>query len=167
MLEKILNNDRLVIIAGIVIVSLIAWTYMAKMSVTTGSLISVHAAHVWKINDLVSHFSMWVIMMTAMMLPTAGPMILTFSLISRERQQKQQPYVKTSLFVTGYLIVMVSYSFMATLLQWGLHNKALLTSLGASSSYLLSGILLLAAGIFFFFNIKKACLRFCRNPFNF
>ena len=167
MLEKILNNDRLIIIAGIGVVSLIAWTYMAKMSMTTGSLISVHAAHPWKINDLVSHFIMWVIMMTAMMLPTAGPMILTFSLISRKRRQNQQPYVKTSLFVMGYLMVSAGFSFLMTLLQWGLHNKAHLTSVGASSSYLFSGILLLAAGIFQWSNIKKACLRFCRNPFNF
>lgn len=140
---------------------------MAKMSVTTGSLISVHSAHPWTTNELISHFIMWIIMMTAMMLPTAGPMILTFSFISRERKQKQQPYVKTSLFVMGYLIVTIGYSFVATLLQWGLHNKALLTSVGASSSYLFSGILLLAAGIFQWSNIKKACLRFCRNPFNF
>ena len=106
-------------------------------------------------------------MMTAMMLPTAGPMILTFSFISRERKQRQQPYVKTSLFVMGYLMVMIGYSFVATLIQWGLHNNALLTSVGASRSYLFSGILLLAAGIFQWSSIKRACLRFCRNPFNF
>ena len=167
MLEKILNNDRLLIIAGIAIVSLIAWMYMVKMSVATGSLISVHAVHAWKIPDLISHFVMWVIMMTAMMLPTAGPMILTFSFISRERKKKEQAYVNTSLFVVAYLMVSVGFSFGATLLQWGLHHNALLTSLGASSSYIFSGILLLAAGIFQWSNIKQACLRFCRNPFNF
>ena len=161
-LEKILKNDRLIIVAGIVFVSLISWTYMAKMSVTSGSLIPVHAAHFWKIDDLVSHFIMWVIMMTAMMLPTAGPMILTFSRISRDRQQKEQPYVKTSIFVTGYLTVSVVYSLLATLLQWWLHRNALLSPIGASSSYLFSGILLLAAGIFEWSKIRQACLRFCR-----
>ena len=166
-LEKILKNDRLIIVAGIVFVSLISWTYMAKMSVTSGSLIPVHAAHFWKIDDLVSHFIMWVIMMTAMMLPTAGPMILTFSRISRDRQQKEQPYVKTSIFVTGYLTVSVVYSLLATLLQWWLHRNALLSPIGASSSYLFSGILLLAAGIFQWSKIKQACLRFCRSPLNF
>lgn len=167
MLEKILNNDRLIIMAGIAAVSLISWMYMAKMSVTAGSIISVHAADPWKIKDLLFHFIMWVIMMTAMMLPTAAPMILTFAFISRQRKQKEQPYIKAYLFVTGYLIVMAGYSLTVTLLQWGLHNKALLTSVGVSSSYLFSGILLLAAGIFQWSKIKQACLRFCRNPFNF
>jgi predicted metal-binding membrane protein len=167
LLEKILKNDRLIIIAGIAVVSLISWTYLAKMSVSTGLLTSVHAAHTWKMNDLISHFIMWIVMMIAMMLPTAGPMILTFSFISRDRKQKEQPYVKSSIFVMGYLIVSVGYSFLATLLQWWLHHNALLTSVGASSSYLFSGMLLLAAGIFQWSKIKQACLRFCRNPFNF
>ena len=166
-LEKILNNDRLIIIAGIAVVSLLSWTYMAKMSGNADVLESVHAIHFWNMNDLVSHFVMWIIMMIAMMLPTAGPMILTFSLISRDRKQKEQSYVNTSIFVMGYLIVSVGYSFLMTLLQWWLHNKALLTTVGASNSYLFSGMLLLAAGIFQWSKIKQACLRFCRNPFNF
>lgn len=166
-LEKILKNDRLIIIAGIAVVSLISWTYMAKMTVTTGSLISVHAAHAWQINDLVSHFMMWLVMMVAMMLPTAGPMVLTFAFISRDRRQNQQPYVKTSIFVMGYLIVSVGYSLLVTLLQWWLHHHALLTSIGASNSNLFTGALLVAAGVFQWSKIKQACLRFCRNPFNF
>ena len=164
---KILKNDRLIILAGIAVVSLISWTYMAKMSGIAGSSISIHGAHAWRINELVSHFIMWGIMMIAMMLPTAGPMILTFSFISNQRKQKEQPYVKTSIFVMSYLIVSVGYSLLMTLLQWWLHNNALLTAIGASSSYLLSGSLLLAAGIFQWSKIKHACLRFCRNPFNF
>jgi predicted metal-binding membrane protein len=167
LLEKILNNDRLIIFTGIVVVSLIAWTYMAEMSVSVEHLGSVHAMHAWNFNDFVSHFSMWVIMMIAMMLPTAGPMILTFSFISRDRKQKEQPYVKTSIFVAGYLIVSVGYSLLVTLLQLWLQSKAVLTSVGASNSYLFSGIVLLAAGIFQWSKIKQSCLRFCRNPFNF
>jgi predicted metal-binding membrane protein len=166
-LEKILKNDRLIIIAGIAVVSLITWTYMAKMFATAGSLTSVHAAHAWAMNDLASYFMMWLVMMVAMMLPTAGPMILTFSFISRDRKQKEQPYVTTAIFVAGYFIVSVGYSLLVTLLQWWLHHSALLTPVGASNSNVLSGVLLVAAGIFQWSKIKQACLRFCRNPFNF
>ena len=140
---------------------------MAKMSVGTGHFISAHIAHTWQLNDLASHFIMWMVMMIAMMLPTAGPMILTFSFISRDRKQKEQPYVKTSIFVAGYLIVSIAYSLLVTLLQLWLQSNAVLTSVGTSNSYMFSGILLLAAGIFQWSKIKQACLRFCRNPFNF
>jgi predicted metal-binding membrane protein len=110
---------------------------------------------------------MWIVMMVAMMLPTAGPMILTFSTISRGQRQKKQPYVNTSIFVFGYIIVSIGYSLLATFLQWWLHTHAMLTSLGASNSHILSGFLLCVAGIYQWSSLKHACLRFCRNPLNY
>lgn len=167
MLEKILKNDRLIIIAGIAVVSVIAWTYMVKVSVSVGQLISAPTPHAWNLNVLASHFCMWIIMMIAMMLPTAGPMILTFSSISRGRKHKNQPYVKTSIFTGGYLLVTVGYSLFVTLLQWWLHYKAILTPFGSSNSQLFTGILLLTAGIYQWSKLKQVCLRFCRSPFHF
>ena len=123
--------------------------------------------HHWNVVTFFSHLIMWIVMMVAMMLPTAGPMILTFSTISRGQRQIDQPYVNTSIFVSGYLMVTIGYSLPATLFQWWLHTRAMLTSLGASNSYLLSGILLCVAGFYQWSSLKHACLRFCRNPFNF
>jgi predicted metal-binding membrane protein len=166
-LEKSLSNDRLIVLAGIAIVSVIAWMHMAGMTFESGSLLSHHSGHHWSASTLLSHFIMWIVMMVAMMLPTAGPMILTFATISRGQKQKKQPYVNTFVFVFGYIIVSVGYSLLATFLQWWLYTHAMLTSLGASNSYILSGILLCVAGFYQWSNLKHACLRFCRNPFNF
>ena len=116
LLEKSLSNDRLIILAGIVITSAIAWMHMADMSSKVGSLVYHHSVHHWRVSTLLSHFSMWIVMMVAMMLPTAGPMILTFSTISRGQRQKKQPYVNTSIFVFGYIIVSIGYSLLATFL---------------------------------------------------
>jgi predicted metal-binding membrane protein len=80
---------------------------------------------------------------------------------------QQQSYVSTSVFVIGYLIVSVGYSVIITLLQWWLHNNALVTPLGVSASHLLSGVLLGVAGFYQWSRLKYACLRLCRNPFYF
>ena len=167
LLKISLSNDRLIVLAGIAITSVIAWMYMADMTSGVGSLVSHHSMHHWTVSTFLSHFAMWIVMMVAMMLPTAGPMILTFSTISHGQRQKKQPYVNTSIFVSGYVIVSIGYSLLATFLQWWLHTNALLTSLGASNSHILSGILLFIAGIYQLSNLKQACLRFCRNPFNY
>jgi predicted metal-binding membrane protein len=167
LLEKCLSNDRLVVLAGIAIVSVIAWAHLAGMSSGVGTLLSHHSAHQWSMWLFISRFLMWIVMMVAMMLPTAGPMILTFATISRGKRQKRQPYVNTSIFVCGYIIVTIGYSLIATFLQWWLNTNGLLTSLGVSSSYILSGILLCVAGIYQWSSLKHSCLRFCRNPFNF
>ena len=167
LLEKFLSNDRLIVLAGIAIVSLIAWMHMAGMSFRDESLLSHHSVFHWRARVFLSHFIMWIVMMVAMMLPTAGPMILTFATISRGQREKKQPYVNTFVFVFGYIIVSTGYSLLATILQWWLHTHDMLNSLGASSSFILTGILLCIAGVYQWSSLKHACLRFCRNPFNF
>jgi predicted metal-binding membrane protein len=167
LLEKFFDNDRFFVLAGIGIVSVIAWIYMAGMNPGTGSQFPAHSMHHWRAGDFVSHFVMWAVMMVAMMMPTAGPMILTFATISRGRREKKQPYVNTFIFIFGYLVLSVGFSLLATVLQWWLHAHALLNAIGASTSYILSGFLLFVAGIYQWSSLKQACLRFCRNPFNF
>ena len=166
-LEKSLSNDRLIVLAGIAIVSVISWAHMAGMTIEGQSLAPHHPVHHWSGSTLLSHFIMWIVMMVAMMLPTAGPMILTFATISRGQREKKQPYVNTSVFLVAYILVSIGYSLLATFLQWWLYSHAMLTALGASNSNMLSGLLLCIAGVYQWSSLKHACLRFCRNPFNF
>ncbi len=49
--------------------------------------------------------TIWVIMMVAMMFPTAAPMILIFSRTHRDKQAKGKPYVPTWGFVSSYMII--------------------------------------------------------------
>ena len=48
-------------------------------------------------------FLMWWIMMLAMMLPSASPMILLFAAVNRKQRQRGGPYAATSAFAGGYL----------------------------------------------------------------
>jgi predicted metal-binding membrane protein len=56
---------------------------------------------------------------------------------------------------------------VATVAQWGLHTAALLSPMLASTSPLLGGLLLLAAGIFQWTPLKSTCLTQCRSPLGF
>jgi predicted metal-binding membrane protein len=112
-------------------------------------------------------FLMWAVMMVAMMVPTAAPMILIFANVNRKRQEQERPYVPTAVFLSGYLLVWTGFSVLATLAQWGLHEAALLSPMMVSTSSILGGILLLAAGIFQWTPLKYACLKHCRSPLSF
>ena len=70
----------------------------------------------------------------------------------------------TVVFAIGYLLVWTSFSAVATLLQWGLEQLAVLSPMMASTSSLLGAGLLLAAGIYQLTPFKNACLRHCRSP---
>jgi len=110
---------------------------------------------------------MWAVMMVAMMTPAAAPMILTFATIHRRRAAAGQPSVPTVIFVLGYFVVWTVYSLAAAAAQAGLHAAALLSPGMAATSPLFAGGLLIAAGVFQWTPLKRACLAACRSPLSF
>ena len=69
------------------------------------------------IMDVIIHFLMWFLMMVAMMLPSATPVILMFDRISTQRKKLQYQYVPIINFVLSYLVVWILFSCLATALH--------------------------------------------------
>ena len=172
-LEAVLRRDRVVAVAGLLIVAAIAWAYMvylardnANMDMSMGMATANTTS--WSAVDFGLMFLMWAVMMTAMMVPTATPMILLFASVNRKRRENQGPYVAITVFVAGYIIVWSGFALLATMGNWGLHHASLLSSMmGESTSSYLGGSLLLAAGVFQWSRLKYACLNHCRTPLGF
>lgn len=112
-------------------------------------------------------FTMWWIMMIAMMLPSAAPMILLFATINRKQREQKRPYIPTGIFAAGYVVVWGAFSIVATGLLWGLEGYGLLSGMMASTSIVLGAVLLIAAGIWQLTPLKHACLKHCRSPIQF
>ena len=117
----------------------------------------------WSAANVVAVFVMWTIMMMAMMLPSAAPMILTFTTLCRRKDQVHRPWI----FIAAYLTIWAAFSATATALQWGLQTSGLITPMSSSRSVWLTGILLLVAGAVQFTPLKEVCLRHCRTPMGF
>jgi predicted metal-binding membrane protein len=112
-------------------------------------------------------FLMWTVMMIAMMVPSAGPMILAFATINRRRAAAGGLAVPTAIFLAGYLVAWTAVSLVATLAQWALQAVALLAPETLSVTPVAGGLLLLAAGIWQLTPIKYACLARCQSPLGF
>jgi predicted metal-binding membrane protein len=121
----------------------------------------------WSGTALFALFLMWAEMMVAMMLPSAAPMILSFAMVNRKRRERQEMFVPAGIFVLGYLLVWTGFSAVAAVAQWALHATALLSPGMVSTSPVLAGGLLIAAGIFQWTQFKSACLTHCRSPLSF
>jgi predicted metal-binding membrane protein len=121
----------------------------------------------WGAAEFLSTLAMWTVMMTAMMLPSAAPMILLFSKVQRKRRADQSPHVPTGIFVGGYLAVWALFSGGATLAQGGLHAATLLSDSMALASPMSGGIVLMAAGAFQWTPLKDACMTRCASPLSF
>jgi predicted metal-binding membrane protein len=110
--------------------------------------------------------TMWVAMTLAMMLPTAGPMILTYGEIAETAQRQGQRIVSPSLLIAGYLTIWIGFSAFATLAQAAAMSLAASPGV-ASIAMPASAALFLAAGLYQFSALKRACLRACQQPFSF
>ena len=175
-LESILKRDRLVVAAGLFVIAALAWFYMLRearaMSHTGvcqcfGMRMSGPDTQAWAAEALLPLFLMWAGMMVAMMVPSAAPMILTFATVNRRRREQEQPFVPVGIFLLGYLAVWTAFSALAAGAQWILHGTALLSPMMVSTSPVLGGVLLIAAGVFQWTPFKHACLAHCRSPLSF
>ena len=121
----------------------------------------------WTAIDALLVYLMWTMMMAAMMVPAASPMIAAFAAINRRRRERQAPDVPTLIFLFGYLFVWSGFALAATALQWALQSAVLLTTMMQSSSTVLSAALFLVAGLYQFSPLKQRCLAYCRSPQSF
>jgi predicted metal-binding membrane protein len=176
-LEKVFRRDRTIMLAGLTGVVALAWAYTLYLARSMGGMdmgampmgpgMSMPQMHSWGAVDFVLTFVMWAVMMVAMMVPTAAPMILVFGTVSRRRREQHAPFVPASVFLGGYVAVWSGFAAAATVAQWGLHTAALLSPMLVSTSPVLGGALLVVAGVFQWSPLKYLCLTHCRSPLGF
>jgi predicted metal-binding membrane protein len=159
-LEGVLQQDRAILLAGIALLTLGAWGYLAYLVRDMGPMDRCGPL------ELALLALMWTVMMVAMMLPSVAPLILMFA---RANRQKGADRVvgPAGILLAGYLLVWIGYSIAAAALQWRLHAEALLSPAMAINGPLLEGSLLLAVGAFQLTPLKRACLVRCRSPLAF
>ena len=112
-------------------------------------------------------FVMWTAMVLAMMLPTAGPMIMTYAEIADTAARKGERIASPLALVAGYAAIWLGFAAIATGLQMALTRAALLDPAMASASPLFSGAIFIAAGAYQFSALKHACVTRCQLPFPF
>jgi len=179
-LEGVLQRDRMVValcLAGVVAaawawVLLGAGTGMDPLAAVFGQEMSDMADMImepapWTAGYAVLIFAMWWVMMAAMMLPSAAPVLLLFARINRSERAGGRPYVPTGVFAAGYLATWGSFSALATGLEWALEQSNLISPMMEVTSRPLSAALLIAAGLWQFSPIKRVCLTHCRSPLSF
>ena len=120
-------------------------------------------APVWTVGNLIAVFAMWVVMMIAMMLPSALPMILMHQ---RMAKKNSHPFENLS-FIISYLFIWVFFSVVAVALQFIAQKAGLLDPASLTTTKIISIILLIMAGVYQFTELKNTCLSKCRTPAGF
>ena len=108
----------------------------------------------------------WIVMMVAMMFPTAAPMILSLHAIQRRRTGPGAFYA-TWAFVAGYLLLWALTGVGAYALARGAEVAAAHFALSARSFARAGGVVLVLAGVYQLAPLKNICLSKCRTPIAF
>jgi predicted metal-binding membrane protein len=176
-------RGRALTLSGILALCVLAWAYllveasgmsgMSEMSEMAGmaDMAGDAMGSRWTLTEWAYLCVMWSIMMVAMMLPSALPAILLVERVAascRERNASRAAVSATTpLFVAGYLASWTAYSVVAATVQWALHGALLVSDAMASASPVLSGSLLVGAGLFQLTPLKIRCVTHCRSPLSF
>ena len=170
-METVLRRERLIIGGCLAAMVVLAWLYLlhAKTAMPDMDMPGMVMLDLqkWGPSTALLLFVMWAVMMVAMMVPSAAPMILAFLTVNQRRQAADRPFVPVAVFILGYLAVWTAFSAVATLAEWELHRAAMLSTTMTATSTALNGGLLIAAGVFQWTPLKRACLKGCRSPLSF
>ena len=170
MLERVLHRDGRVAMAALAAAILLAWGYLllgAGMDMpATMAGAAMPEPMPWSPGHAALMALMWALMMLAMMLPGAAPVILLHATLSR-RGDPGRGGRRALMFALGYAAVWGGFALSATAAQWALERAALLTPAMALGSGIAANLLFVAVGIYQFTPLKRACLRHCRSPLEF
>jgi predicted metal-binding membrane protein len=168
--ESALQSDRVPAVVLLVLLPVICWMWIVVMArdmygPMTGASAWMMTAN-WDVPHLLLLWAMWTVMMTAMMLPSASPLVLLYGATSRRSAQEtagRQIYALTA----GYLIVWTVFSLGATALQRGFAALLIVSPMMEVTNSRFGATLLLLAGVYQLTPMKHACLRTCRSPLGF
>ncbi len=162
-----LARPRRIALACVAIVTALGWIAFGLMTtnVQPGWQMLCQPAARAGLGELAIAIPMWVAMTLVMMLPTAGPMIVTYAEIADTAARKGEAVVSPFFLAAGYLAVWLGFAVVAAFAQWSLTRAGLLD--GGSVGRLVGGTIFLAAGLYQFSALKQACLSQCQRPFPF
>ena len=168
------SRERLIVWGGISAVTAILWLVLARMPMPAsgmnggamGGMTSAMdaGAAVRSLRDAWLIFAMWTVMMAAMMLPSASPMIEMYARIARGRSTERGG--RAWLFAAGYLIAWTGFGAAVTVVQYPLERTRIIADAMRMEPFA-GGLLLIATGIYQFTPLKQACLTQCRSPLGF
>jgi predicted metal-binding membrane protein len=164
-LRPVFSREILIVLVALALAALLAWAWLLRAPAHAMGAMStpgpLSAAY------LLPAFAMWAIMMVAMMVPSAAPMILLHARIGKAPTQGARS-LHTLLFALAYVLVWIGFSALAALAQALLVQTGVLSAVALSvGNGTLAAILLLVTGVYELTAAKRVCLDKCQSPLMF
>ncbi len=153
------------ILGGLAVLAIFAWaatvwqTAAGDRLMMAGVPMSLAMGGRFGLTSAVLFLLIWIVMMAAMMFPSVWPVVLVYAAVVRARGRGSVP-----LFVAGYLSLWEAFGVLAYAGYVGA-GAVLASSAGLSERLaVLTGAVVIAAGLYQFTPLKRACLAHCQEP---
>jgi predicted metal-binding membrane protein len=153
--------DRVSVLTAIALLLLAAMAWVAVVVTSRRDDMMMTTPMPATVADGLAFVVSWGVMMTAMMLPSALPMIALYGAIRRGAGTTDSSGLPVTVFTLVYLVL-----WAATGVPVYLAHTLLMRLPGPAFAYAVATVLL-AAGAFQLSPLKQACLRACRSPLGF
>lgn len=155
-----LRADRPTLLVGGMLAGITvgAWAIASRMDMAMYT--SVHSGP--QLVGAIGFVGTWVVMMTAMMLPSAAPLVLLYRIAGPGGRAAHALPV-----VAGYLVTWASFGALVYAAQQVLVTVFDVTSAWVDARPYAGAGILAVAGVYQFTSLKKACLLNCRSPLDF
>lgn len=153
------------ILGGLAVLAIFAWaatvwqTAAGDRLMVAGVPMSLGMGGRFGLTSAVLFLLIWIVMMAAMMFPSVWPVVLAYAAVVRARGRGP-----VLLFLAGYLSVWEAFGVLAYAGYVGA-GAALASSASLNGRLaVLTGALVIAAGLYQFTPLKRACLGHCQEP---
>lgn len=157
-----LTRERNIIIVALLALAACAWAVLLWQWRSNGGDMSLTMGM-----GAPFFIAIWILMMIAMMFPTAAPMVLMFDRVQAQKRDRGQRYVPVLLFVSVYLALWSVLGIAAYAAAVGAETLAGASPWLLDNSARIGGVVLIAAGVYQVSPLKNTCLSKCRSPMSF
>lgn len=173
---QVLSRQGLIALGCLVVLCGLAWWWLWRMGMPSpakampdmdgmAGMDMPAAPNVWSSTYLGATFIMWAIMMVAMMLPSAAPMILLHDTFSRRNRLGP---AATTVFGLSYLALWALFAAVAALAQAALVSAGVVDDAAlAFGNRWIAAALLTVAALYQLSPLKRLCLSHCQSPVGF
>jgi predicted metal-binding membrane protein len=157
------TSDRVTLLTSIAlfVLTAAAWVAVLRSPMSEDDMAGMQMVMAPTARDAVAYVVAWAIMMAAMMLPSAAPMIVLYA----ATQRNTVSLVAKAAAVAGFALMYLAL-WAATGLPIYFASLALMALAPGTLAYVTAAVLV-TAGVFQLSPLKQVCLRHCRSPLGF
>jgi predicted metal-binding membrane protein len=158
-------------LGGLVVVTLLGWAWIVPMARDMYGPMTGPSAWMmsttWDAPRIFLLWLMWAVMMAAMMLPSAFPLLTLYDTVQRKQAGGNGRSSYVYAMAAGYVVVWALFSVGATALQRLLSRLLIMNPMMEMPARPAIGLMLLIAGAYQLTPWKTVCLAQCRSPLAF